>query len=602
MADNYIPWEEVQREYGDEVKGKDKSDFFKWVSMAMPAGYSIGQMTYKSGMSPSLPANVNVRNNIKNYYDYWQKLPASAKYVGAQPTIPAYPSGAAAPQQEIGGADYNLEQAQGLGEDPTGVVISGYEADLIQQYLRKLTDEYDRLIRDGTIEKEDAAATLAEVSQYLTEGGLADPRLKDDAYRQDFLKPLIVRHKQNLVTFGQDVSVLGNEFRDDNVYLMGGVFYSDSGPRLPSDLQDFYTTKVTQHYEAVENVKDAQFKARGAEADQSKAVASYFDLQDRYNDPLAQANRRISLDGETRPGGDNDITLAENAADAAKRGFTAWIPTESWNTPNVQAVLGAEFEKNVNAAVQRLELNRSTRTGTDEKGRPITETVTYGGEGGIQGMSTLEKFALLSDSEKNVVQHLTNMAGMSEAGGEKGGTVRVKSNRSPGHRDPDTGEWKTGGWVMTSSQWLDSKHRKVQNQMASAKARAERERERKLTESYQKYVWSDNVPEGQGKKRPEGYVVKGEKTPDWLPQYVPGLEAGKDLKLGHAYAPMDLATLNAMGADEQSYMAQYTAASRNVLGADIPMPSWEEVQKRTKQERMPNIGGTRSWAPMTQRG
>ena len=158
MADNRS-WEEIKKRFGNKIDYEDYDAFFTWAETNIPGGISVSGLA--SGVSSLAHAVAPVDSNaaltsvLEGYYKTWKGLPNDTKYAVTSDYGPYN-----APRE----GSYDLEQAQALGEDQTGIAMAGQEFELVQTYIRDLTNRLDKEINDGILTEDDATFLLTNVS------------------------------------------------------------------------------------------------------------------------------------------------------------------------------------------------------------------------------------------------------------------------------------------------------------------------------------------------------------------------------------------------------------------------------------------------------
>lgn len=577
---SYISWDDVKEKYGDIIPSNEREAFFDWVRREIPPL----TIRYTPTGQRTLGSKYLVESTLRTQYEQWKDLPMHFKYVGLAGT-PMEPP----PQQQL---------------------VSSWENALVNQYLNDLRSQWNKRVATGVYSPEEAQAAIQEAMSILSQGGIADPRLKSDPGGNFFYgeigAPRVTDLKRYLRTYGNNIEDLGGQFKDDNVYELGGVYYdSGSGQRLAPDLQQFYTRKVTEYQEQIRSVTEAGYEALGAEAEQQKDLQEYFDLQERWAAPETEAHRSVLYRNDPHGRTEYDIVIARGPNEARDLGYASFVPEHLWQ--GVQGVVESELIKNLNIQLRRLDLERTQRVGETAEGQPIWRPLTgqqiqpymkIDPETGRHipggGPSFWDRVAMLTESEVNVAKQMARKAGLEAVGGAQPAGIVVRNERSP-----------LGYLVMSSEEWLGSRKRRVKNRIQESINAARQRKQQELRASYKKYVTPPGVTSEWGKPpsgpKPGRYELPGEKTPDWLTQYVPGLTAGEPLRLGHYIQPFSGQQMMQMSPAQQTYISQYVDISRKVLGPEIPLKPWEDL---TWQHTVgaPGAGLPRTrWQPTRQR-
>jgi hypothetical protein len=583
MAGEYINWEEIKRKHGDLIPSKDRDAFFEWARMNIPQGLPVS-----AGFNTKV-----TQDNVKKYYNHWQSLPEGQRHpIGEFPEpVTSEIVGPVSPLTSI------LQ-----GQE---TVYSPQEWAYIQQYLNWAKSDMDSLVAGGELSEEEAGTVFSELSSEVYQRGLHSglEGIKDSGIWDKWTQELYLNSSEVILPNGE------------KVYELGGFYYMPDYTHIPHEEQERIKKELGQLQELAEQTVDAQWKALGAEEKQKKALQSYFDLMEKWASPEMQAHRSILMRGEPHGRASYDIIVAKDAEEARRMGYASYIPESRWNSPQVQAAVNSALIQSLNAASQRMNLFRMQKEGTTtvvgagpgkptgtgktltqptkQEGFPVWEQIPpeerlapvgYGTPEMGVAMGTAPSFwdklsKQLTSSEWDVVKQTARKAGLAAAGGEQAAGIVVRDERSP-----------LGPLVMSPEEWLASPQRKHRADLADAMSTAAIKRKRELEESYRKYVMPEGVTSEWGQREiknrtdipTEAYVLKGETTPAWMTQYVPGLKAGEPLRLGHYFPAFSAQQWLAIPESHKSYLQSYVEASRQVLGPKIPLKPWEDMTQQMR--------------------
>jgi len=583
-----LTWRQIEKIIGEEIPNKDKSDFLAWAQRYIPLK-SLEVQPVKGLTYTEKYQNAQIIGNLKNYYNYWQQLPTNVKYVGAIPTQPAYPSGAATPEQALGTVSIG------------GTLASSAEAQLTQTYLNKAMATLQGLVTGETLTQEQANTALMGIRADVSTYGLTSdlPYIKDTGIWSEWNNWLDRNAERITLPSG------------GKVLYAGGVFYNPDSTRIPQAEQESILNTLNQQAEQAQSSYQAQIAAIGAEGEQKKQFKEYFDLQAKWMAPEMEAHRSIFYRNEPPGRAAYDIVIAKDAVEARKLGYASFIPEEKWNNPKIQAIVETETLKNLSIQARRLGLQREQKTGTTSGGKPVWKTLGseylpstagpnyHATESEVDigiAMGTApgfwDKVAKLTTSEINMAKQMALEMGMAAAGGAQTAGIVIRDERSP-----------FGALVQSPEEYRASYAYKTKTQMMDAISRDAIAKQKALKKSYQTYV----TPEGTTSTAPtpssplNNYEVPGENVPKWLPQYVPGLEAGKTLKLGHYFAPLSGQQLSTLLPSQLEYLQSYTDVSKQMLGQKIPLWSFQDMLAHSKIGASEGIGRGGRWAPAMQR-
>ncbi len=607
MPDNKVQWNIIKQRWGDEIPASDRDAFFSWIiDKALPPTAQLPYLTSAllGEAFAGRKQEEQIRSQLKSYYNQWASLPVAQKYPGKVPPTPTQP-----PE-----ADY---------EWPT-------PRDLEQDYLYALKGALAKNLNELARQVEAGETTQEQADEILTQAGIDE--IVNSAERIIFSEGLGSRHLTAYPNYfageliGNNwkiyLSTFAEENRDYDVFVApDGHLYTSTGERLPDEAERYTKLRIEQDKEQIEIAREAQRNIIEAGKGESKELKEYFDLQKQWQAPETQAHRSIILGGEPQGRAEYDIIVAKNAAEATNLGYGSYIPEAVWNSPKVQAVVETTLLKNLSTQLQRLGLWRMEKTGTqtvqaqgaegmvERKDFPVWQKLGIEYTGIAPDLGEIasgrapgfwDMVAKLSDSERDLAQQLARKAGMEAAGGEQTtGSVLIRNERSPLWHTDKSGERVQGAWRMSSEEWRSSTRRKVKGQIASATAARKRRIREELEQSYREFV-GGKMGDGKRWETPTGYVLGGEKTPTWMPQYVPGLTAGEPLRLGHQFPTLSGQQWLAMPPSQKSYLKKYTDISGEVLG-DIPQKPWEDVMHQIK------VGSSQAgtfrtrWLPKKQR-
>jgi len=446
---------------------------------------------------------------------------------------------------------------------PSDVYEWSTPRDLEQDYLVSLGQELTRQVEAGNITQEDANSYLTTAQKIVLSEGLGSAKLNDY-----FIKELVGPNwKIYLSTFAE-------ANRDYDVYVASdGHLYTSSGERLPDEAERATKLRIEQDKEQEELAAEAQRNIIEAKEEDVKASQKYFDLQEQWEAPEMEAHRSVLSRDDPHGRTEYDIVIARGPNEARALGYTSFVPEHLINMGHFEGY----YLQNLKALTTGFSIGAKL---------PEGKTGAW-----LSTASIWDLISQLTPSQKEQARQMALKRVVEEAGGEQPAGIMIRNERSPrGALVVSAEEYKE---MRKETRWQSQHH-----EVLTARERAEKEARR---ESYEQYVWG-------GQEKPRGawrgfqqYELPKEKTPEWMPQYVPGLTAGEPLRLGHRFPSPSQQQWTAMLPSQKSYLQQYTDVSRQVLGKEIPLKPWE-TQKHQMQVGRSQAGtfGTK-WLPKRQR-
>lgn len=467
-------------------------------------------------------------------------------------------------------------------------------------FLQEVRAMYERDVASGGATQEEADNAYNMIAQQVLTEGLHSgiPLINRSMAFENF--------KNEISNFGIKVDIPGG----GSAYQYGNVYFNTDGTYMPATQQMEIQRRIDEQNKKIE---DAERSFWAAETESGKwgagkttagttgtypltSKSDYKDFQKRWAATPQGTHVIDPARGQEGRSG-VDIAVAPNAAAAREMGYVNFIPESTYRSPGFRGVFIEELYRNLYALTAKFDLPGSVKP----EGVSGADVVTA---------SPLQRIRWLSESEQQAARDTAAFTAM-EATGTTPTTagVKVRDERSPLWHTNAQGERVQGAWVMTSEEWLGSAKRKHRNAMIAAAARARAKKRAELEASYGKYVTPEGVTGawvGGGKGGREDpnidkYELKGENVPAWATQYIPGLTAGENLRLGHYIQPFSGQQMQQMLPSQKDWISQYADVSRQVLGEQIPLMPGQDLfaysQIGTPGSWMP----TTSWKPRKQR-